>query len=41
VVAERHGLIGELVAEIESGARAARHVTKRDWLEDVPSRERL
>jgi GTP cyclohydrolase IV len=41
VVAERHGLMGELVAEIESGVRAARHVTKRDWLEDTPSPERL
>jgi GTP cyclohydrolase-4 len=41
VVAERHGLMGELVDEIESGVRAARQVTKREWLEDVPSRERL
>jgi GTP cyclohydrolase-4 len=38
VVAERHGLMGELVAEIESGVRAARHVTKRDWLEAGPPR---
>src|ERR671917_594841 len=38
VVAERHGLMGELVAEIESGARAGRHVTKRDWLEASPPR---
>ena len=38
VVAERHGMMGELVAEIESGARAARHVTKRDWLEAGPPR---
>jgi GTP cyclohydrolase-4 len=38
VVAERHGLMGELVEEIESGARAARHVTKRDWLEAGPPR---
>jgi GTP cyclohydrolase-4 len=38
VVAERHGLIGELVREIESGARAARHVTIRDWLEAAPPR---
>jgi len=35
VVAERHGLIGELMSEIESGTRAARHVTIRDWLEAV------
>src|ERR687895_1862747 len=38
VVAERHGLMGELVAEIQSGVRAARHVTKRDWLEAGPPR---
>jgi GTP cyclohydrolase I/GTP cyclohydrolase-4 len=38
VVAERHGLIGELVREIESGERAARHVTIRDWLEAGPPR---
>jgi GTP cyclohydrolase-4 len=38
VVAERHGLMGELVTEIESGVRAARHVTKRDWLEASPPR---
>jgi GTP cyclohydrolase-4 len=35
VVAERHGLMGELAAEMESGVRASRHVTKRDWLEAV------
>jgi GTP cyclohydrolase IV len=38
VVAERHGLIGELMREIESGTRAARHVTIRDWLEASPPR---
>jgi GTP cyclohydrolase IV len=38
VVAERHGLMGELIEEIESGVRAARHVTKRDWLEAGPPR---
>ena len=38
VVAERHGLIGELVREIESGEQAARHVTVRDWLEAGPPR---
>jgi GTP cyclohydrolase IV len=38
VVAERHGLIGELTQEIESGTRAARHVTIRDWLEAGPPR---
>jgi GTP cyclohydrolase I/GTP cyclohydrolase-4 len=33
VVAERHGLLGELAREISSGERAARHVTMREWLE--------
>jgi GTP cyclohydrolase IV len=37
VVAERHGLMGELVREIDSGERAARQVTMRDWLEAAPS----
>src|SRR5919107_3011354 len=37
VVAERHGLMGELVAEIESGTRAGRQVTMRDWLESAPT----
>jgi GTP cyclohydrolase-4 len=36
VVAERHGLIGELQREIETGERAARHVSIRDWLEAGP-----
>jgi GTP cyclohydrolase IV len=36
VVAERHGLIGELQREIETGERAARHVSIRDWLEADP-----
>jgi GTP cyclohydrolase I/GTP cyclohydrolase-4 len=35
VVAERHGLMGELLAEIESGGRVARHMTMRDWLEGL------
>jgi GTP cyclohydrolase I/GTP cyclohydrolase-4 len=32
VVAERHGLLGELAREIAEG-HAARHVTMREWLE--------
>jgi GTP cyclohydrolase IV len=37
VVAERHGLMGELLHEIESGERASRQVTMREWLEATPS----
>jgi GTP cyclohydrolase I/GTP cyclohydrolase-4 len=37
VVAERHGTLGELRAELESGVRQARHQTMRDWLDDSPS----
>jgi GTP cyclohydrolase IV len=33
VVAERYGLVGELRAELESGAHSRHHVTKREWLE--------
>jgi GTP cyclohydrolase I/GTP cyclohydrolase-4 len=33
VVAERHGLLGELTREIRDGDHAARHVTMREWLE--------
>jgi GTP cyclohydrolase I/GTP cyclohydrolase-4 len=33
VVAERHGLLGELTREIRDGDNAARHVTMREWLE--------
>jgi GTP cyclohydrolase I/GTP cyclohydrolase-4 len=33
VVAERHGLLGELTREIAAGERAERHVTMREWLE--------
>ena len=33
VVAERHGLLGELTREIAAGERAKRHVTMREWLE--------
>jgi GTP cyclohydrolase I/GTP cyclohydrolase-4 len=32
VVAERHGLLSELRAEIDSGAPAARHTTLDEWL---------
>jgi GTP cyclohydrolase I/GTP cyclohydrolase-4 len=35
VVAERHGLIGELAAEVDGGEHALRHVTMRDWLDGV------
>jgi GTP cyclohydrolase IV len=33
VVAERHGLLGELTREIRDGERAGRHVNMREWLE--------
>jgi GTP cyclohydrolase I/GTP cyclohydrolase-4 len=35
VVAERHGLLGELAREIAEGDRAARHMTMREWLESA------
>jgi GTP cyclohydrolase I/GTP cyclohydrolase-4 len=35
VVAERHGLLGELTREIAEGERPARHVTMREWLESA------
>jgi len=35
VVAERHGLLGELTREITEGDRAARHMTMREWLESA------
>jgi GTP cyclohydrolase IV len=37
VVAERHGLLGELRREIDGGERGARHVTMREWLEAAVS----
>jgi GTP cyclohydrolase IV len=37
VVAERHGLMGELLREMETGERAERQVTMRDWLESSPA----
>jgi GTP cyclohydrolase-4 len=33
VVAERHGLLGEISQEIREGEPAARHLTMREWLE--------
>jgi GTP cyclohydrolase-4 len=33
VVAERHGLLGQLRGEFEGGAHAAHHVSAREWLE--------
>ncbi len=36
VVAERHGLMGELRRELHDEEIAARHVTMREWLEDAP-----
>ena len=41
VVAERHGLLGDLRREVEFGEQVRHHVTKREWLEDAPSPERL
>jgi GTP cyclohydrolase-4 len=40
VVAERHGLLGELRREVDFGERVRHHVTRREWLEDAPSPER-
>ena len=34
VVADRHGMLGELRRELESGEPAARHVSMRDWLDN-------
>ena len=36
VVAERHGLLGDLRREVDHG-EAGRHVTMREWLEDPPA----
>jgi GTP cyclohydrolase IV len=41
VVAERHGLLGDLRREVGFGEQVRHHVTKREWLEDTPSPERL
>src|SRR5215216_4433208 len=40
VVAERHGLLGELRHEVDFGERVRHDVTKREWLEDVHSPEK-
>jgi GTP cyclohydrolase I/GTP cyclohydrolase-4 len=34
VVAERYGLIGEVRAELASGAHSSHHATMREWLEN-------
>jgi GTP cyclohydrolase IV len=34
VVAERHGLMGELSLEIDSGEHLPHHTSMREWLED-------
>jgi GTP cyclohydrolase I/GTP cyclohydrolase-4 len=33
VVAERHGLVGELARELRAGEHQLRHVSMREWLE--------
>ena len=33
VLAERHGTVGELRAELETGEPATRHTELRDWLD--------
>jgi GTP cyclohydrolase-4 len=35
VVAERHGLLGDLRQEVDFGEQVRHHVTKREWLEDA------
>ena len=35
VVAERHGTLGEIRAELETGEHSQRHLTKREWLEEA------
>ena len=37
VVAERHGLLGDLQREIATGEHERRHVTTREWLESASS----
>jgi GTP cyclohydrolase-4 len=34
VVAERHGLMGELQRELREEVSVPHHVTRREWLED-------
>jgi GTP cyclohydrolase-4 len=38
VVAERHGLVGDLLRELQTGDRAERSPTMREWLEAMPAR---
>jgi GTP cyclohydrolase I/GTP cyclohydrolase-4 len=33
VIAERSGLVGEILAELESGEHSRHHMTEREWLE--------
>jgi GTP cyclohydrolase-4 len=40
VVAERHGLLGDLRREVDSGERVRHDMTKREWLEVVPGEEK-
>ncbi len=40
VVAERHGLLGDLRREIDSGKRVRHDMTKREWLEVVPGEQK-
>jgi GTP cyclohydrolase-4 len=39
VVAERHGLLGQLRHEVDCGERPRHDVTRREWLEDVSGPE--
>jgi hypothetical protein len=36
-VAERYGLLSELLREIETGDLTGGHVTMREWLEAAPA----
>ncbi len=35
VVAERTGLVSDVLAEVETGVHSARHLSQRDWLEQL------
>jgi GTP cyclohydrolase IV len=35
VVAERHGTLGEIRTELETGEHSPRHTTRREWLEEA------
>jgi GTP cyclohydrolase-4 len=41
VVAERYGLLDDLRQAVDFGKQVGHHVTKREWLEDAPSPERV